>query len=79
MRTVQRLSSLIRSAGDRGITIRHEYLEGNRGGVCWFGGRYWLFVDLTLSVAEQVEQVDQALRDFDNRHRAIPINSKKAA
>ena len=64
MRTVQRLNQLIRKAGQLGIHIRHEYLEGKHGGVCWFAGRYWLFIDLALSVSDQAEQVETALEEF---------------
>jgi hypothetical protein len=39
-----------------------EPLGGASGGLCEFGKRRWIFVDVTASVAEQLEQVLSALR-----------------
>jgi hypothetical protein len=46
-----------------GYGIRHEWLGGTGGGACEFGGKKWIFVDLALSVIEQLDQVTGALRD----------------
>ena len=80
MRTAQKLNQLIQLAQARGLAVRHECLDGIRGGVCWYGGKYWLFVDLALSVSEQVEQVAQALSDFEIEPQTkSPIREKRAA
>ena len=64
MRMVHRLNQSIRKAGELGIQVRMEYLDGKPGGICWFADQYWLFVDLALSVADQLDQVDEGLRQF---------------
>lgn len=63
MRTVELLERAIAAAQRLGYGVRHEYLAGTGGGCCEFGGRKWLFIDLTLSTEEQLEQVVDALRD----------------
>jgi hypothetical protein len=76
MQTVQTLERLRGIAEDAGYTVRHEWLGGVAGGACEFAGRKWIFVDLSLSVVEQLEQLADALRDdpiaaqaFTNRSR----------
>ncbi len=58
---VERLEAALEQARRLGLHIRCEPLEGAPGGVCEFGGRKWLFVDLTLTAAEQLDQVLAAL------------------
>lgn len=48
-----------------GIQIRSEWLGGETGGACEIGGKRWIFLDLSLSVEEQLEQVEDALRQWD--------------
>jgi hypothetical protein len=62
MRTVEMLERSLKVAQELGYQIRHEWLGGSGGGACEFGGRKWLFVDLALTVDEQLEQVCRALR-----------------
>jgi len=61
MRTVERLEEYLRVAEQCGYETRQEWLDGNGGGVCEFGGKKWLFVDLALSTVEQLAQVSEAL------------------
>jgi len=63
MHTVEMLEQLKGLAEDAGYTVRHEWLGGVAGGACMFAGRKWIFVDLSLSVVEQLEQMTEALRD----------------
>ena len=63
MHTVELLERLKDLADQAGYTIRHEWLGGSGGGKCEFAGRKWIFVDLSLSVVEQLEQVSAALKD----------------
>jgi hypothetical protein len=63
MHTVEMLQRLKELAEEAGYTVRHEWLGGAGGGACRFAGRKWIFVDLSLSVVEQLEQVAAALRD----------------
>lgn len=62
MRTVELLEVAIATAQGLGYHIRHEWLGGGGGGACEFAGRKWLFVDLALTVDEQLEQVCRVLR-----------------
>jgi hypothetical protein len=62
MHTVEMLEKAIGVAQTLGYGVRHEWLGGTGGGACEFGGRKWMFVDLALSVAEQLDQVAEGLR-----------------
>lgn len=62
MRTVELLEQAVSVAQELGYRIRHEWLGGSGGGACEYGGKKWLFVDLALTVDEQLEQVCQSLR-----------------
>ena len=63
MHTVEVLERMQELAEQAGYTIRHEWLGGSGGGKCEFAGRKWIFVDLSLSVIEQLDQVAAALKD----------------
>jgi hypothetical protein len=60
---VSQIDDLIQQARRAGFEIRYEYLGGRGGGVCEFGGKRWLFVDLALSTEESWEVLRQALSD----------------
>ena len=45
-----------------GYQLRSEPLDGNEGGVCEFGGRKWLFLDVAATPAEQLQAVLEVLR-----------------
>ena len=45
-----------------GYRIRQEWLGGIAGGRCEIAGQKWIFVDLALSAADQLEQMIEALR-----------------
>lgn len=62
MHTIEKLEKAIAEAVARGYEVRLEPLGGASGGWCEFGKRKWIFVDITASVAEQLEQVRSALR-----------------
>jgi len=66
MHTVELLEQLKELAEVAGYTVRHEWLGGAGGGACHFAGRKWIFVDLSLSVVEQLDQVAGALKDDPN-------------
>ena len=62
MHTVPTLERLRELAEQAGYIVRHEWLGGVAGGACEFAGRKWIFVDLSLSVVEQLEQLADALQ-----------------
>jgi len=66
MRTVEKFDEVIRLARQQGFEVRFENLTGNGGGLCQFGGKNWLFIDLTQSVTEQLETIEQALFGAQN-------------
>jgi hypothetical protein len=68
MLTVEMLYQMLALAESMGYGIRHEWLGGQRGGICEFSGRKWLFVDLALNPVEQLEQVTEALRQDPRIH-----------
>lgn len=61
MHTVEMRERMIRLAEDLGYDVRQEWLGGTGGGVCEFGGRRHIFLDLALSAVEQLDQLAQAL------------------
>jgi hypothetical protein len=63
MHTVEMLERLKELAEAAGYTVRLEWLGGAGGGACQFAGRKWIFIDLSLSVVEQLDQITAALRD----------------
>lgn len=62
MRASNLLDQLLDLAKQLGYTIRMEDLGGEGGGICEFGGKRWLFVDLTASSADQLQRTCDALR-----------------
>ena len=62
MHSVELLEQSIAIAEKLGYTVRHEWLGGVGGGACEFASRKWIFVDLSLSVIEQLDQVTEALK-----------------
>ena len=71
MHTVELLEKMKDLAERAGYTVRQEWLGGSGGGACEFAGRKWIFVDLALSVVEQLDQVTAALQD-DPQVSSIP-------
>ncbi len=86
MHTVEMLQRLMETAERAGYTVRQEWLGGTGGGACEFAGRKWIFIDLALSVVEQLDQVSAALKDDPAVHLlAVPqpvqryLGSRRAA
>jgi len=62
MHTVELLEQACAVAEQLGYHTRQEWLGGTGGGACEFAGRKWIFIDLALTVFEQLDQVAEALR-----------------
>ncbi len=62
MHRVEMLERLLADAAAGGYVVRQEWLGGRGGGICEMGGKKYLFVDLALSVVEQLGQISEALR-----------------
>lgn len=63
MHTIDLLEEALWLASQSGWQVRHEWLAESRGGACRLGNKYLLFIDRSLTAAEQLEQVIQAMRD----------------
>jgi hypothetical protein len=62
MHTVDLLGEAVALAERLGYRMRQEWLGGNGGGGCELKGRKWLFLDLALGPADQLDQVLDTLR-----------------
>lgn len=72
MHTVDVLEEAVRAAQMLGYRIRQEWLDGS-GGLCEYGGQRWIFIDLSQTTAEQLEQVLVVLRS-DSRSETWPMS-----
>ena len=80
MNSVERLELALAEAAKRGLEVRFEALPGMSGGLCEFGRKKWIFVDITAPVLEQLEQVLSALRqDMQCRPRQLRPPTSEAA
>ncbi len=73
MHTVELLEQALSLAEQMGYRVRQEWMGGVGGGMCEFGGRKWLFVDLALNAVEQLEQVRMALETDPGLH-TVPLS-----
>lgn len=55
------LRHLLAEAKKAGYKIRQEWLGGETGGACEIHGVHWVFLDSSLSLDEQIEQLRDAL------------------
>ncbi|MFO0913271.1 MAG: hypothetical protein U0795_09955 [Pirellulales bacterium] len=78
MNAVDRLEWVLELARQMGYEVRHEWLGGARGGCCLVGGRRLLFVDVSASVPEQLEQVVDSLR-HDPLMNGISLSTEQRA
>jgi len=62
MHTVDLLQEALRVAEEAGYKVRQEWLGGAPGGGCEIRGRKWLFLNLDLGPAEQLEEVLSTLK-----------------
>ncbi|XZE46554.1 hypothetical protein SH467x_001840 [Pirellulaceae bacterium SH467] len=63
--TVDKLERVLAIALEEGIHIRREWLRGVRGGLVRVGRQPILFVDESLTVSDQWDQVRAALAQLD--------------
>jgi len=78
MHTVERLDYLLAVARQLGYQIRREWLDGQGGGCCEFANQRLIFLDLALSVPEQLELLTEVLREQPAVHRLdLPDSVRK--
>jgi hypothetical protein len=63
MYTVELLEQAKSVAQQLGYQLRQEFLGGSGGGSCEIFGQKWIFIDLALTIPDQLEQVLEALRE----------------
>lgn len=65
----ERLAELERQVRGKGVQLSYEKLQFAglhlKSGLCWFKGRYYLFVDRLKPMSDRVELLEQALEDLD--------------
>lgn len=66
MHSLDLLQIALETAKRQGFTIRREWLGGVAGGKCRLGNKKILFVDISLSVLEQLQQVTNSLATESN-------------
>ena len=74
MHTLDLMEQAIEAAQAMGYSVRREWLGGAAGGRCEFGGRRWIFLDLSLNQLEQLDQLREALASAPERH-TIPMGA----
>ena len=66
MHSLDLLQIALDTAKRNGFVIRREWLGGVAGGKCRVGNKKILFVDISLSVLEQLQQVTNSLATESN-------------
>jgi hypothetical protein len=65
----QRLKALEKEIKARKVRLGYERLQYAglmlKSGLCWFRGRYYLFVDRRKKVAERIDLLEGALEELD--------------
>ena len=62
MHTVEMMERAVSVAESLGYGVRQEWLGGCGGGACEIAGRKWIFIDVSLTTAEQLDQLAGALQ-----------------
>ncbi len=68
---VIRLKQKLREARQMGFKVRMEMLDGEQATWCEIAGVQTLFVDISQTAGEQLQQVDQTLRTYLSS-RSVP-------
>ena len=62
----QLLNLAKQTAKDLGFHIRQDLLNGQQGGMCEFGGKRWIILDVSQNSIEQLHAIGNALRFLDS-------------
>ncbi len=63
-------------ARNLGFHIRQDLLDGQQGGMCEFGGKRWIILDVGQNSLEQIHAIGNALtflEHFDSREIPDPL------
>ncbi|MEC9096590.1 MAG: hypothetical protein VX776_08170 [Planctomycetota bacterium] len=66
MEIQQMLALAKQTAKDLGFDIRQDLLDGNRGGMCEFGGKRWIILDVGQNSLEQLHAIGNALKFLES-------------
>ena len=61
MNTIERIDQLTELAQQLGYQVRYDYFGGTGGGICQISGAKYLFLDLALTSAEQLDVLRRSL------------------
>ncbi len=74
MEIQQMLTLAKQTAGDLGFSIRQDLLDGQSGGMCEFGGKRWIILDVGQNSLEQLHAIGNALKFADSLDtQQIPV------
>ena len=60
------VESWLETAKQLGYQVRYGQFDGNGGGMCEFANQKWIFMDVSLSVEEQLEQLEATIPSDPN-------------
>jgi hypothetical protein len=63
----QRLAQAVATAKEMGFEVRKVVLDDQTPGWCQVGGKKILFLDLTATTGEQLDQIDQIIASYCNQ------------
>ncbi len=76
---VQRLRRRIQDAQRLGFRVRTEWLDDQQASWCEIGGVKTLFVNLSQTAAEQLQQLEESLAAFVNQRNASLARDAQAS
>lgn len=76
---VERLRERIRDAKGMGIRIRSEWLDDQQATWCEIGGVKTIFIDLSQTATEQLEQLEESLASLASECQAAESPPQRAA
>ena len=76
---IERLQQRIRDAKGMGIRIRHEWLDDQQATWCEIGGVRTIFIDLSQTATEQLEQLEESLASLASDCKAAESPPQRAA
>ena len=76
---IERLRERIRDTKGIGIRIRSEWLEDQQATWCEIGGVKTIFIDLSQTAAEQLEQLEESLASLASDCKAAESPPQRAA
>ena len=71
-----RLINLEKEIKKKGISVAYEKLQfaGLRlkSGLCWYKGRYYIFIDRLKSIGQKIDLLERALQELEEK--PVPVS-----